>query len=209
MIVSSRFVRITVLGVGLIYALWLLPTVAVAHGGGTPRLTNEPAGPFRVYAWTEPEPFRAGEVHLSLAITVPNEEATNEPGTQAEVPVTDADVRVTYTPLGETANEASPIVVEATPQTLLGNFYFEADTVLPNDGLWQIEIAVDGPQGNGSAQFQTVALPPRSTNWMLVVGAGGVLLVLIALIGVWSRIQQPTSGAQKPRPGTRRRSHAG
>lgn len=197
------------LGVGPAIGLLLWPNVALAHGGGTPRLTNEPAGPFRVYAWTEPEPWRAGEVHLSLAVTVPNEEATNQPGEQVEVPVTDADIRVTYRPLEDAAGAAEPIVVDATPQDLLGSFYFEADTVLPTAGLWQIEIAIDGTQGSGSTQFDLEALPPRTTNWTLVAGAGGVLLVLIALIGVWSRVQQPKPAAQKPRPGTRRRTQTG
>jgi hypothetical protein len=188
----------------LALGLLLWPALAFAHGGGTPRLTNEPAGPFRVYAWTEPEPWRAGEVHLSLAVTVPNENASNQPGAQVEVPVTDADIRVTYRPV-----EGEPIVVEATRQTTLGNFYFEADTVLPAPGLWQIEIAIDGQQGTGSTQFQLEALPPRTINWTLVASAGGVLLILIALIGVWSRIQQPTPAAHKPRPGARRHTQTG
>lgn len=191
----------------LVLLLW--PVTVVAHGGGTPRLTNAEAGPYRVYAWTEPEPWRAGEAHLSLAVTVPNEEATNEPGSQVEIPVTDAGIRVTYVPRGEIENTAAPITVDATPQTLLGDFYFEADTVLPTAGLWEIEIAIDGTQGSGSTQFQLEALPARTTNWTLVAIAGGVLLVLIALIGVWSRIQQPKPAAQQPRPGTRRRKQVG
>lgn len=199
--------------VGLALLLGLLwPALALAHGGGTPRLTNEPAGPLRVYAWTQPDPWRAGEVHLTLAVTVPDEEASNQPGAQVEAPVTEADVRVTYTPLDvevEDGGAVEPFVLEAEPQATLGNFYFEADTMLPAAGLWQIAIDIDSAEGTGSTQFQIEALPPRTINWTLVASAGGVLLVLIALIGVWSRAQQPTPAAQKSRPGARRRPQAG
>ena len=70
-------------------------SAAVAHGGGTPRLTNAEAGPYRVYAWSEPDPLLAGDVHLSVVLTVPAESRPADPtqrsGTQVEEPVTDAE----------------------------------------------------------------------------------------------------------------------
>lgn len=177
-------------------ALWLgLASPLSAHGGGTPRLTNVPAGPYRVYAWTEPDPWRVGEVHLSIAVTQPASAADREAGAQVEVPVTDAEILVTLTP----ANSASaPIVVQATRQSLLGDYYFEADTDLPAAGVWQITIAVQGEAGSGATEFEIEALEARSLNWTLVLAAGGVLLVIVALIGVWSRNQQPATPSQRP-----------
>ena len=43
----------------------------LAHGGGTSQLSNAEAGPYRVFAWTTPEPWRAGEVHVTVAVTLP------------------------------------------------------------------------------------------------------------------------------------------
>lgn len=166
-----------------------------AHGGGTPRLTSAPAGPYRVYAWSQPEPWRAGEAHLSIAVTLPAEAGAQADGAQVETPVTDVDIQVTFTPQ---AGTAAPIVVQAQPQNLLGNYYFEADTDLPNGGDWQIAIAVQGEAGSGSTEFAIEALPARRLNWGLVLAAGGVLAVLLALIGIWSRKQQPAPATQRP-----------
>lgn len=182
--------------------LWLAAArPLLAHGGGTPRLTSAPAGPYRVYAWSLPEPWRAGEVHLSIAVTLPAEANAQADGAQVETPVTDVAIQVTFTP---PAGAGAPIVVNAQPQDLLGNYYFEADPALPAGGLWQIAIAVDGAAGSGTTEFAIEALPARSLNWTLVLAAGGVLVVIVALTGIWSRRQQPAPSTQRPQ---RRTAH--
>lgn len=175
--------------------LLLSPVPTRGHGGGTPRLTAAGAGPYRVYAWTEPEPWRAGEVHLSVAVTLPPDQAQGA-GAQIETPVTDADITVTFTPAQATPGE--PIRVQAVRQTLLNDYYFEADTNLPNPGLWQINIEVDGEVGSGSVGFEVEALEPRTINWTLVAAAGAVLLVLVILMGVWSRRQSAPDPRRRP-----------
>jgi hypothetical protein len=174
-----------------------------AHGGGTPRLTSVPVGPYRLYAWSEPEPWRVGEVHLSLAVTKPNLESDTN---QVEIPVTDVDITVTFAPVGDNADAraAAPIVVKAVRQELLSDFYFEADPTLPLDGDWLIHIAVKGAEGSGETEFSIEALPARSTNWTLVAGAGGVFVVLIVLIAIWSRAQQSAQPVRRPQRGVRR-----
>lgn len=175
--------------------LWLgTASPILAHGGGTPRLTSAPAGPYRVYAWTEPEPWRAGEVHLSVAVTLPADAAAQADGAQVEEPVTDVAIQVTFTPED---GSSPPIVMQATRQAVLGDYYFEADTILPAEGLWRMEIAVEGEAGGGTTGFSLQALPPRTINWSLVGAAGAVLLVIIALIGLWSR-KQPAPPSQRP-----------
>jgi hypothetical protein len=178
----------------------LLPTSIFAHGGGTPRLTSAEAGPYRLYAWTEPEPWRVGEAHLSIAVTKPNPDATS---TQVELPVTDAAVEVTFSP---TADPSAAIVVQGTHQTLLENIYYEADTVLPSAGEWTVTITARGAEGTGEAGFTLEALPPRAVNWTLVGAAGGVLVVLLAVMAIWSRAQQP---APAPTPRRPRRAERG
>jgi hypothetical protein len=174
-----------------------LPTTTYAHGGGTPRLTSAPAGPYRVYAWSEPEPWRVGEAHLSIAVTKPNPDGSS---TQVELPVTDAEIEVTFTPIHDST---SPIVVQGTHQSLLDNIYYEADTILPSEGIWRVTIDVIGPEGSGAVDFSLEALPPRTINWTLVGAAGGVLVILFIVMGLWARAQQSTT-PQTRRTGARR-----
>ncbi len=182
---------------GLAVALgWLALAAPVwAHGGGTPRLTASPAGPYSVYAWSEPEPWRAGEVHLSIAVTLPADAEAQADGAQVETPVIDADIQVSFIP---PEGDDAPIVVQAQRQTQLSDYYFEADTVLPSAGLWRIEIAVEGEAGSGSTEFTIPAQEGRSLNWALMAAAGGALLLLIVLAGIWSRKQQPAPASQRP-----------
>lgn len=178
------------------------PTV-LAHGGGTPRLTAEPIGPYRLYVWSEPEPWRVGQVHLSLAVTMPNPDTTSN---QVEMPVTDVDITVTYTAIGDNGVDTSiePIVVTAVRQEFLNDFYYEADPVLTREGEWQITVNVNGPEGSGSTQFMMQTFPERSLNWALIGGAGALLVVILVLIAIWSRSQQPAQPVQRPHRGVRR-----
>jgi hypothetical protein len=165
----------------LLSSLW--PAVMLAHGGGTPQLTRAEAGPYSVYAWTVPEPLRAEEVHVSIAVTVP---AANAAGQALEIPVTDAEVEVSFAPVGR---PEQAITVQASPQSDLGNLYYEADAVLPTDGEWQVTVGVTGPSGSGSARFSVQVLPVVGMNWSLVIGGGVLLLIIVGLMGMWTRLQ--------------------
>jgi len=187
------------LGVALLAGMLGWPAAVWAHGGGTPRLTNAPAGPYRIYAWSEPEPWRVGEVHLSLAVVMPNPDTTSN---QSEVPVNDADVRVTFAP---SDGSRTPWVVTAVNQTLLNSVYYEADTALPAPGVWRVTVAADGPEGAGSVEFTLEALPPRTVNWLWVGGAGVVVVIMAGLGAVWSRGQK-SADTRAPHPGARRLS---
>lgn len=183
---------------GALCAGLLLVMPLYAHGGGTPRLTNVPIGPYHLYAWSEPEPWRVGEVHLSLAVTQPNPQDNSS---QIEIPVTDVDIIVTYTPMLNGAIDPShaPVVVRAERQQFLSDFYYEADPTLTRVGDWQITVDVTGPAGSGSTDFMMETLPAHTLNWGLVGGAGVVVVVILGLIAVWSRSQQPAQSAHHPR----------
>jgi hypothetical protein len=60
-----------------IIGLTLLLVVANtrAHGIGTPRVVNQPAGPYLLSAWTDPDPLRMDETHVVVGVT---NAATNE-----------------------------------------------------------------------------------------------------------------------------------
>ena len=171
----------------LVILLLLLPTPVLAHGGGTPQLTNAEAGPYRIFAWTEPEPWRADEVHLTVVVTLPppadsvvDDSVVNN---RLDQPVNDAVVDVSFV---SPENPELGFELAAELQALGNNTSYEVDTTLSTAGLWQIDINVDGPDGQGAASFQVEALPARTLNWSLIAGAAVLLLLGIAVIG-WTR----------------------
>jgi hypothetical protein len=144
-----------------------------------------------------------GEVHLSLAVTMLNSDSTSN---QIEVPVTDVQVRVTYTAVNgnEADTSIAPLVVEAVRQEFLSDFYYEADPTLTRAGSWQIGIEISGPEGTGRVEFAMETLPAQTLNWTLIGGAGGVLIVALALLAIWSRSQRPNAPQRPPQRGPRR-----
>jgi len=191
--------------IGLLSSL-LSATIAppvFAHGGGTPRLTSAPVGPYRLYAFTDPEPWRVGQTHVSLVVTKPTPDDNNN---QLETAVTDVAITVTYVPMINNAVDTSlaPIVVEALPQDFLGTFYYEAAPNLGRQGDWLINVDVSGPEGSGSQHFPMRTLPALALNWTLVGIGGAVFVVLLLLIALWSRSQQPAQPVNGPHRGVRR-----
>lgn len=155
----------------------LLPLVSLveAHGGGTPRLVNEPAGAYWLSVWTTPDPARAGEpLHLTVGVTEPGS------GREAGAPVLDADVRVALSPAEGTGAPISAVAGDGVNRLL-----YEADVTLPGAGLWAVQVDVDGPEGSARASFELEVAEPGGPNWLLW-GGGGVLL-LAALFVVAGR----------------------
>lgn len=171
-----RFVSICLL-------LFLWPQVSFAHGGGTPRLTDEPAGPYRIYAWTQPEPLRAGEIHITIGLTLAEHQAAATTDGELVQPVTDATVTLRFLSL-----ENENIALDRTA-TLggVGAVYYEADASLPTAGKWRFIIDVQGEAGAGSAEFTEELLPIRTVNWTLIGAGSGLFVLLIVLIGLWNR----------------------
>jgi hypothetical protein len=153
-----------------------LPTgVARAHGGGTPRLTNAEAGPYWVSAWTQPDPLRVGQAHITVAVSRPSQAASARG--EAGPPVLDAAVEVTFEPSGR-AGET--LIVRATHEGAANKLFYEADLELPETGRWQATVLVAGPDGAGSAGFEAQVSPPSAFSWTWIGGLG-----LVALAAVW------------------------
>lgn len=168
--------------------LFAFSALVSAHGGGTPQLTDAEAGPYRIFAWTEPEPWRAGEAHVSVMVTLAplpgTEDDERAAANRLDEPVNDAEVAVAFAPV-DALSEAKTLPAEL--QALGGNISYEVDTVLPAAGIWQVAIAVNGAEGAGDAAFQVEVLPSRTVNvWLLVGGALMVVLVL-SFVGVVRR----------------------
>ena len=190
---ASAFRTLGLLILGMLLPFALPAQTAQAHGGGTPRLTNQAIGPYRLYAWTEPEPLRVGDAHVTIAVTQPAG-ADAQPG-QIETPVSGASVLVTFTPLD---GSGPAIEAPAVTQQALGDVYYETDTVLPSEGDWRISIAVEGPDGGGQGDFAVAVEAARQLNWTLI-GIGGILLLgVLGLIAARASKQTPkTTGPRR------------
>lgn len=167
---------------------FLLATAPLeAHGGGTPRLINAGEGPYRLFAWTQPEPLRVGESHISIAVTEPPPDAARADDryitNNLESAVQGADIVVTLTSIDESI---APLELKALPSTL-SEFFYEVDLVLPADGEWDVEISATAALGTSGAVYQAEVLPARQISWPLVLGGLGLVLVLLAGIGLSAR----------------------
>ena len=155
-----------------------LDGTAAAHGGGTPQLSDVAAGPYRLFVWTQPEPWRAGEVHVTVAVILPAESGAGG----VDRPVIDAAVTIGLTgPAGEDYQ------VDAAPPALLSNPTYEADARPPTSGPWQITVAVAGQEGAGGARFTVDVLPARTVNWALLAGGVAALVVITGAMVIYSR----------------------
>jgi hypothetical protein len=151
-----------------------LPRPAEGHGGGAPKLVNEPAGPYLLSVWLAPDPLRVGTVHATVAVSEPNEDGS------AGEPVLGAAVRILLT--AEDQLGVAPIGALATHQNAANRLFYEADLQVSEPGNWQVEVIVDGPAGSGQSAFSTLVLPPASTNWFVLGAAALAIAAAVALI---------------------------
>jgi hypothetical protein len=89
----------------------------------------------------------------------------------------DATVHVQFTALdyaGET------LTGRATHEDAANKLFYETDLELPKVGRWQVEIAVEGSEGSGSATFEAQVAPPAAFNWTWIGGLG-----VVALAAIW------------------------
>ncbi len=147
----------------LLFVLCAVP--ALAHGGGTPQLVQTPAGPYLVYAWTNPTPVRVGTLHVTVALTDP---ATDEP-------VLNVPVEVILTPSDGGALVSAP----ATHDKATIKSYYETDLEIPTEGAWQATISLQSPQGAGETSFPIDVQPQSISRWLLI-GVGAVVVVVVA-----------------------------
>ena len=148
--------------------------VSGAHGGGTPQLSDVEAGPFRLFVWTSPEPWRAGgEAHVTVAVT--SLDAAGQ-----TIPVDDADVAIELAPAG--APERA-IVLAATPVAGAGAGFYEGDTSLSQDGAWDVSVKVAAAAGAGDAGFVYQVQPGSQINWLLWLGGALAVLAIVGYLG--------------------------
>jgi hypothetical protein len=161
---------------------------AQAHGGGEPQLVNAQAGPYRVSAWTQPEPIRVGTMHFSVAVSESPGQGSS--GEETGDLVLDAAVRVQMNPL---SRPGRALVTSATREDAVNKLFYEADMELPAEGQWQVVISVEGASGTGNASFNIEVLPSSASNALAALGTFRALrwpvwagLALVLLTVGWS-----------------------
>jgi len=157
-----------------------------AHGIGTPRLLNETAGPYLLSVWTDPDPLRADQTHVVVAVTDP---ATREPI------VAGVEIAITLTSLADPAVTHTAVAGPDNVNRLL--FAAEFNDVLTAGG-WHVAVVVAGADGDApEVTFEIEVEPARGFNW-LWIGVGGLAVILLVWLAVSSR-----PARARPRPETR------
>jgi hypothetical protein len=163
-------------------------TVAGAHGIGKPQVLNAASGPYLISAWTDPDPLRADETHVVVAVTDP---ATREPiVTGVEVTVRMQSVADPTTVITQTAGK---------DETNLLLFAAEFNGRV-TEGRWRIGIAVRGERGAGEeVTFEVDVTPARGFN-MLWVGLGGLVILVMGWVFLSSRSRPASPPPRRSRP---------
>jgi hypothetical protein len=189
---------------------WLLASSFILHpssflraDGGTIRLSQRQGG-YRITVFTEPTPFRAGPVDVSILV--------QDAGTGRTVP--GARVTVRAAPRGR-AGEA--IVRPATVEAATNKLFRAADFNLPEPGWWEVEVAVEGERGAARVRFEVEAaeaVPRWLALWpWLGWPALAVLLFGIHQVLVWrqgrARSLAGHTGGLHPHESARRTGGAG
>ena len=150
------------------------PWQAAAHGIGNPQRINVPSGPYLLSIWTDPEPLRVDDTHVTVAVMKPE---TREPivvGVEVSVRLqSTTDPVVTQTAVAKADNSTNRLLYTAI---------FNA---LPEAGRWQGVVSVVGSEGAGEdIPFSVEILPPQPVNWLRY----GIYALVSLLFGwfVWS-----------------------
>lgn len=168
----------------VIWAIALLavggPGHVLAHGGGTPRVTDLAIGPYRLFVWSQPDTPRVGEMHFTVAVVEATGAAiVSDSAARLDTPVLDATVQLQLRARGK---PAQVITNAATRDQALFPQYYETDVEVPATGTWQASVKVRGPNGAGDATFDFMVLPARQLNWTMILG-GFLLILLLSLAG--------------------------
>jgi methionine-rich copper-binding protein CopC len=142
---------------------------ARADHAGTLQLNGDPAGPYRVSAWTLPTAPEPGILTVSVAVL--------QEGYRA---VPDARVEVTAEPADGSGTPAT--ATASRDRDPFGTRYV-AELALAREGSWTVTVRVSGPRGGGSVAFPVEVTRPGARLWLWAglaaggFGAGGAWLL--------------------------------
>jgi mono/diheme cytochrome c family protein len=148
--------------------LLLAAGAARADHGGTLQLNGDPAGPYRVSAWTQPTPPRPGPLSVTVAVMRP----------ESFRPIGDVVVELNAESLDPGGTTTAVRAVKG-PEAWSG---YMAELPIPRAGSWRVTVRVEGREGVGTVTFP-LDVPRGSSGPWLWIAAGGALL--LAAGGAW------------------------
>ncbi len=169
------------IGTGVLSYLLL----AVPHGlqadGGTLRAANIPMGAYRVNVFTDPTPIPPDSIDVSVLVTLERGRGI----------ATGLEIEVVARRVDETGGEVRH---PATREQAEDPRYYAAKFALGSEGLWELRVRVEGPEGEGETAFQvTVQEPGLLGNPYLILMAA---LLPLLLVGWW--LKRSTSPSSHP-----------
>ncbi|MFI5454763.1 MAG: hypothetical protein ACHRXM_04870 [Isosphaerales bacterium] len=168
-VLKMRFVKI---GLALGWVLTVARGETARGDGGTVHLSRCEGG-YRITVFTEPTPFRAGPVDISVFV---QDATTGEPMNEVRVIVGLAPCDRP----GETVRHA------ATTEAATNKLFQAAAFDLAEPGRWEVEVAVEGSRGSAQLRFELMAAP-RAPRWLTMWPWVGwpVLVILLFSIHQW------------------------
>jgi len=179
----SRQITLHALPILLLLVLCWPARLLRAHGGGLLQVAAEPAGPYKVSAWTSPTRLEAGRPgHVTVSVAG-----------EADAPVLDAEVLVQI----ESGEGDEIMSVPATTAQSANKLFYEADMILPEIGRYWMTIRINGWQGSGEVTFPIEVRPVASTNWFLLGFIVLGLVISLFLFRLWEK--QPAAPVPRRR----------
>lgn len=173
MLVNTKNRKIVLAGM-MVLLMFFSAKKGEAHGIGTPVKINVPSGPYLLSIWTDPEPLRVDETHVTVAVMWPETQEPIVAGVEVLVQLQSAtDPIMTQTAVASPDNSANRLL------------YAAIFTDLPEPGQWQGIVTVVGSDGPGEdIPFSVEVLPPQPINWLRY----GIIGLLILMLGwfIWS-----------------------
>jgi hypothetical protein len=159
---------------------WLLieGSGQTAYGDGGMIRLSQCEGGYRISVFTEPTPFRAGPVDISVLI--------QDARTGALIPETRATIWLT-----PYSHPSQPMHRSATSKAATNKLLKAALFVLPEPGRWAVEVVIEGEQGNARVHFELDAverIPQWSAMWSWIGWPAPVILLFsIHQMLVWRK----------------------
>lgn len=162
------------LSTGIVFVTLFAVLFATAHTDGRMRLSAEEAGPYKLTVWTSPEPVKAGELHITLAVVLAEDAS----------PVLDAAVTVNLSP----ENGGERLSEPATTEDSANKFLYEAVFDIAETGTYQVDLQIVGADGShGESSFDLEVSSGSSIRWLYLVPViliiGAIILLFLALRG--------------------------
>lgn len=145
----------------------------LAHGGGEVKIGREPVGPYKLTVWMNPPQARPGQtIHVTVGALA-----------EDDSPLLDATMMVQMTNV-----DSGDVMVTkpATTEQSTNKLFYETDFPAPDEGLYEISVAMTRGDVSGQVAFQTEVEAGRSVNW-LVIGLVGIGVVLAGALFLANR----------------------